>query len=170
MPSLSIAASMAAWMLNALISIMDAGVNLVDGIPYGLVDGIYIDIWMAAMTGMIICSVSVFLIGRKRAFLIIALITILAFSGYRLYSTCRKETQQGFVVYSVNGHSAYDIIEGREHIFMTDSLLLQSEGKLDYSIRPYWLERGLEEPKILLLTDTDQHPMGNGKSKMGNGK
>ena len=169
MPSLSIAASAAAWMLNTLISFMDAGVHLVDGIPYGLVEGIYIDIWMAAMTGMIICCIAVFFIAKRRQYLFAGLFLILTFSVYRLISSYDQQKQHLFVVYSVSGHSAYGIIEGREHIFMTDSLLLQSEGKLDYSIRPHWLERGLDEPEILLLPNTDKHPGGYGIWNMEKG-
>ncbi len=151
MPSLSMAAAAAAWALNTLIGIMDAGVRLVEEIPYGLAGGIYIDIWMAMMIGMIICCLSAFLIGKYRFFLLAGLFFILIFSGYRLADNYFKQVQQVFVVYSVNGHSACDIIQGKTHLFMADSLLLMSESKLAYSIWPHWLERGLDEPEIVVL-------------------
>ncbi len=154
MPASSIAAEAASWIFLKLIGIMDAGVSLVDRIPYGMLEGIYTDLPMAILIGLIICCFSAFLIGKQKLFLIAGLMSVMVFSAYRLNSNYLRQGQKIFIVYSIRGHSAYDIIQGSSHTFMADSSILASEGKLDYSIKPFWLEKGLDAPQICLLPDT----------------
>ncbi len=160
MPSFSIPATSAAWFLNKLIMIMDAGVSFIEKIPYGMAEGVFIDIPEAIMISLIICCIALFLIGRHKIGLFFFLMLLLLFSLYRLEDQYHHQQQQIFVVYSVNGHSAYNTIQGHSHIFFADSALLASEAKLDYSINPYWLEKGLNKPDIKLLSVPDPKEYG----------
>ncbi len=152
MPVFTVAAEVATYLFKLLISIMDAGVSMVDRIPYGMAEGIFIDIPMAIMIALIICFISAFLIGRQKLYLLAGLLLIFAFSCYRLSLQYKRQHQKIFIVYAVNGHSAYDVISGTSHTFIADSLLLALDGKIDYSIKPYWLEKGLDNPEINTLS------------------
>jgi competence protein ComEC len=157
MPAGTAAASAAAWVLNRLLGLMDGGVAFVESLPGGLIEDIYTDLTMALMIALILAGFSAYLLRRNNVLLITTLFVVLAFSVYRLQDNYMKERQTAFIVYAVKGHSACDIIEGRRHIFMADSLLLTSRQKIDYSVRPAWLERGLSDPDILLIPVSTAH-------------
>lgn len=150
-PSLSYAADGAAWMLNMMIGIMDKGVSFVEEMPHAAVTDINIDLPLTLLIFLLTISTSLFFMKKAKAYLLISLMIVLLFSSYRLYLNYRHEKQYEFVVYSVNGHSAYDVIVGRQHIFMADSVLLSDNAKINYSIKPNWLDMGLDKPDVEVL-------------------
>jgi competence protein ComEC len=147
MPSHSVAADAAAWLLGNLIHIMDAGVTLVEDIPYGLVKDMYVDLPMALMIALGIICVSAYFILKNKSYLFYTLLLGLFFSSYRTLRSYDILKQEAFIVYSVIGHSAYDCINGDAHVFYADSLLLSSPSKIEYSIATNWLRRGLDPPQ-----------------------
>ncbi len=151
LPSLCYASAAAAWVLGTLLRLMDMGVSFVEGLPHSVMKDIFIDAVMVWLIYLIIISFAIFLIRKNTKILITGMAILLLFSGYRLFIHHKHAEQRMFIVYAVNKHSAYDIIDGTQHIFMTDSALLSDEGSLNYSIRPHWLQKGLAEDKIRIL-------------------
>jgi competence protein ComEC len=151
LPSLSYASAVAAWVLGTLLRLMDIGVSFVEGLPHSVIKDIFMDRMMAWLIYLIIISLSIFLIRKNTRMLITGMAILLLFSGYRLFILYKHTEQRMFVVYAVNKHSAYDIIDGTQHVFMTDSAFLSDEGSLNYSIRPHWLKQDLVENKICIL-------------------
>jgi hypothetical protein len=88
---------------------------------------------------------------RSGKYLIAGLFVLLLLSAYRFRSNYKIRQQKQLIVYSVPGFSAYAVINGRDHLFYVDSALLYDEGKMNYSIRPHWLDCGLKEPEIVFL-------------------
>jgi len=164
------AAKAFAYLLNTLISLMDTGVNAVESIPYGVAENIMTDLPMAIMIALIICCTSVFLMGKHKSYLIMSIFLVCCFSSYRLLRNYQARNQKIFAVYSVNGHSAYDIIQGTSHTFIADSALMASVDKINYSIRPHWQEKGLHDPTIILLPEDDKDAMDYGICKMVKGQ
>jgi len=162
LPTSSIAGIFIARTFKLLLHIMDSGVNMVERIPYGLAEGIFVDLPMAIMISLMIFFFSVFLMNRRKWFLLTGLLILLSFSLYRLNAAYSVQKQEHFIVYSVRGHSAYDCIRGSQHHFYADSLLLASHGKISYSISPSWLVKGLEDP----IVDTISKQMINAKCDM----
>jgi len=169
LPTSGVATHIAVWLFEGLVSFMDSGVNLVNRIPFGTISGIMIDLPMALMISLVICFTSAYLLLRNKACLFCTLIVILMFSGYKLSRHFVQHQQELFVVHAVNGHSAYGLIHGTSHLFMADSLLLASDGKLEYSIYPFWLEKGLKEAKVTILPTLSGSKMKHGTCKMING-
>ncbi len=148
MPAASLPADGAAFLLSKLVWIMDTGVGFVESLPGGLLGGIRFDLFMALMlTGMIVFFAA-FLISRLRAYFFMGLFLLLGFSLYRGADKLRLSRQEELLVYAVNGHTAVGIVQGRKLSFIADSALLASPGKLEYSIKPHWLGRGLRELRI----------------------
>ena len=113
---------------------------------------------------------SLFFIKRTNIYLFMGLTLALLFACYRSYIHYGIEKQQHFIVYTVEGHSAYDIIQGRAHTFVIDSGLYANDSKINYSIKPNWLSQGLGEPDIILLASKETTNMAYGTCKMLNGK
>ena len=152
LPSLSLAASAASWLLNLLISVMDTGVTLVEALPSAAMTEIHFDLFMTIASYLLIIFFSFFLIRKHSALLFAALTIALIISCHRLLLSLEQTKQNLFIVYCVNGHSAYDIIHGNEHVFVADSSILVNEGKIDYSIKPNWQDLALEPATIQLLS------------------
>ena len=166
LPAPSLVSLFTARIFKSLIYIMDAGVKMVESIPYGMAEDIYIDLPMAIFIGAVICCISTYLISKGKAFLFLGLFSILCFSSYRGYTGYLNRVQQAFIVYSVRGHSAYDVIQGNTHHFYADSTLLNSPDKIDYSNRPNWQAKRLIPESI----DTILHQMEHVKWTMPNGQ
>jgi competence protein ComEC len=146
LPSHTVIIEAASYLLNLLVTLMDAGVGFVEHIPYGMLEGIYINLAMAVLLALFIGMISVALVARKKQALIMGLVVLLTFSLYRTRHHYHALLQEVFVVYAVRGHSAYDVIQGTDHIFYADSTLHASPGKIDYSIAPNWLTLNLNNP------------------------
>jgi competence protein ComEC len=146
LPSQTTAAQASSWLLDMLVTIMDRGVEFVEHIPYGMMENLYFDLNMSILLAIIIGLLAYTFNEKQKGALIFALLVVLAFSAYRLNLSFKTLHQQEFIVYSIHGHSAYDVIQGEEHTFYADSLLLASPGKIDYSIAPNWLSLNLKEP------------------------
>lgn len=156
MPSLPYITGTAAMLLDSLILLMDYGISFIEALPYGVIRNISIDMVMLSGLYLIIISLALFFMRKKNTFFILALSLIFLFSCYRAAMNYRREIQQQFIVYQVNGHSAYDVVRGRQHCFYADSLLLQTEAKINYSIRPNWLNIGLDSAEVIQLPSLDE--------------
>lgn len=163
LPSLPYVTGAAATLLDSLILLMDYGISFIEALPYGVIRNISIDMVMLSGLYLIMISLALFFMRKKNASFILALMLIFLFSCYRASRNYRREIQQHFIVYQVNGHSAYDVVRGRQHCFYADSILLQSEAKIDYSIRPNWLNMGLDPPKVTQLPALDEHRRNPGE-------
>jgi len=145
---LSMVSAWVAMAFRFLLHTMDTGVNLVESIPYGMLENIVIDLPAAILLALLICCISALLISKKNIFLILGSMCLLLLSLERLQTKYANLTQRSFVVYSVRGHSAYDCIDGTTHHFYADPALFLAPGKISYSIEPHWLARGLKNSFI----------------------
>lgn len=156
-PSMTWASEASAWLLKTLLFFLDRGVTFVEGLPGAAISGINVDANMALILFLMIALLSAYLVFRQKTALMLGLTAMLAFSGYRLARHHRLLLQELVLVYSISGHTACDIIKGRSHTFIADSVLLFSPGKMDYSIRPFWMERGLDDPDTVVLGMRERH-------------
>ncbi|MDT8394308.1 MAG: ComEC/Rec2 family competence protein [Bacteroidales bacterium] len=163
LPSLPYVTGAAATLLDSLILLMDYGISFIEALPYGVIRNISIDLVMLGGLYLIMISLALYFMRKRNTFFILGMVLIFLFSCYRTVRNYRREMQQHFFVYQVNGHSAYDVVRGRQHCFYADSILLQSEAKIEYSIRPNWLEMGLGPPRVIQMPALDeqkQYPGG----------
>lgn len=150
-PAQTLASSAATWILGKLLMLLDKGVTMVESLPGSAIREIHFDGPMALLLACTIIFMGVFFLRKGSWALIPGLLTILALSGYRMLTHYDSLQQQVLVIYSVNGHTAADIINGRDHIFIADSALLGSPEKTAYSISPYWLKERLKDCDTMAL-------------------
>jgi len=169
LPSMSQLAMLAAWLLKKLIQVMEMGVSFVEKLPCAIITDISIDVPTLMMLYLITILFCLYFLHKTGGNLLAGLFFVLLLSSYHLYSNHRIEWQRKFVVYSVSGYSAYDLIDGRDHIFHVDSVLLNDAGKMNYSIKPHWLECGLREPMTEQLPSLSSSNIDTGTWKIENG-
>jgi competence protein ComEC len=146
----------AACLLRMFITVMDHSINLVESLPFAVIQDISIDRVMLYLLYLILIFLFSYLILKKKGLLFAGLIFTLIFSFYRLAQDRKLDKQKHLIIYSINGHSSYDVILGRKHFFYADSNLMESHSKINYSIKPNWLKLGLSEPSLFVLPAPDK--------------
>lgn len=155
-PSVNAISLFTARVLKVLLQQMDAGIAWIEALPMAVVRGAAIDLPVALLSYAVIIFLGLFLVRKARPSLIAGLFCLLILSGYRLYLAASWKMQNEFIVYSVRGHSAYDVVKGKGHIFYADSALLANPGRVGYSILPNWDDMGLDPPDTFELKPEQQ--------------
>jgi hypothetical protein len=57
----------------------------------------------------------------------------------------RYQDQRRMAIYSINGFSTCDIIEGKTHLFVADSALLQNDSKIRFHLLNDWWKHGITQ-------------------------
>ena len=141
-----------AKLLAGLVYIMDRGISFAEGMPYAVWPDIRLDLAGMLILYVLIIGFMGFLMLRQKVFLFMGLSMVLVFSAYRLYLSYLQMNQNLFVVYAIRGHTAIDIIKNRDHIFFADSALMtEQQSLMEYSVEPFWLEKGLNKPEKIPL-------------------
>lgn len=126
------------WFLNY-------GVFKMEALPFALIDNVYITTFQCwLIMGAIICMVFMFEL-RKIQFFTAAASFIVVFSVFQWIHYSESISQKKFIVYQVNGHSAWDVMHNGQVYFFTDSVLRNDRDKLRFHIRPNRLRSGVGE-------------------------
>ena len=127
---------LAIWFVNQTVL-------LVDRIPYAVTNGISITVietWLI----YVMIFFGLFYLMQKRAimlqgFLVISILLVIL----QIKENLQINKQQRMVVYNINNHSAIDLVNGRENIFISDTILSQDKNALRFHIRQHWWKNGL---------------------------
>lgn len=126
--------------LEMIIDAFHHLIRVIEHLPLVKIEGA-IDIGDMILLYLILISALVFLVGKYKTGLIYTLVFTLVALVTFTFSDLQQINQQEIIVYNVKGHAAYDLIDGREHIFMQEPALSPQE--IDYHIKPNWLHKGL---------------------------
>ncbi len=126
----------AIWFVNQTVL-------LVDRIPYAVTNGISITVLETWLIYVMIFF-GLFYLMQKRAimlqgFLLISILLVVL----QIQENLKINKQQRMVVYNINNHSAIDLVNGRENIFISDTILDQDKNALRFHIRQHWWKNGL---------------------------
>jgi competence protein ComEC len=139
---LAIVVKKAVWFLNS-------SVFFIEQLPHALTQGIAHTVFDTWVLYFIIFSLFLSVLMKCKKQLSVGLAMILIFT----VSTAAKKTEsfnrQKIVVFNVNGIKAYNFINGNEHVFLADSVLVADEDKMIFHIRKYWDNEGLKNPTII---------------------
>jgi competence protein ComEC len=133
------------FLLEWAIWFLNMGVLKMEALPFSLIDNVYIttaQCWL--LMGAILCMVFLFEL-RKMSFFIAAAVYIVVFVSFQWIHFTDNIHQKKLTVYSVAGHSAWDIIENGHVYFFTDSVLQNDRDKIRFHIRPNRLRSGVGE-------------------------
>ena len=127
--------------LSGLIFMLNYIVGMVKFLPVSGIENIYTSLPMV-ITIYLLIIFTFLLINNKKIHLIIPLcLSIITITILMTYYSFNVLTQKKVVIYSINKHSVFEFIDGRNQVIMADSLLLNDKGKYDYQIknsRPQW--------------------------------
>lgn len=126
-------------------------VSWVEQLPYALLDMIALSEGEGWMLLLCLLFLIRFAQTAQKIPLQLALAFFLLLFSYRLYLGWVQSKQKQIIVYSVNGHSAIDFINGHRNILLADTLFLQNENKQRFHIKNNWIQSGIKTPRIIGL-------------------
>jgi len=129
-------ATVVGYLLDISIKILNGSVFLVEDLPYSLINGVYFTTLQCWLLIGFIFSVIFLLEKRSFHFAIGAVLIGILFSLQSWMHFNEEVNAKRLVVYQVPGHSAIDLIENGQSLFLADSALMINDERIRFHIRP----------------------------------
>jgi competence protein ComEC len=130
-------------LLNFVIHLMNASVEVVESLPFSLLEDVYITTsqsWM--IMGIIICFIEMW-INRDYRYLAGVLLLAIVLSATQWLHFRDMVEGRRLTVYNVNGHSAIDFMDTGKAYYIIDSSLVNNADRMRFHIRPNRLLHGI---------------------------
>ncbi|MBO6023918.1 MAG: ComEC/Rec2 family competence protein [Bacteroidales bacterium] len=138
------------YLVWGAVYVMNWVVAKIEGIPYSIVKGLYVnDFEFAMLLLALLLLMLTFMLRKRRLFIAMmtAVLVVVASVTIRLYSSGQ---QQGMTAFSLRNHTAIDFVRGGEHVLLADSALMADESTIDYSLKGAWSKRHLSHhPQVV---------------------
>jgi len=138
-------ATVVGYLLDISIKILNGSVFLVEDLPYSLINNVYLTTFQCWLFIGIIFAV-IFLLEKKSfSFAICFVLLGILFSFQSWLHFYEEVNTKQLIVYKIPGHSAIDLIENGQSVFLADSALRTNEERIRFHIRPNRLFCGVSE-------------------------
>jgi len=146
-----IIAAYIAKLLSLTTKALNFFVLYIENLPYSLTENISITVWETFILYFLIILITSYLLYKNVRYLQLSLISIILLLCLNINHKFNTITQKIFVVYNINGNSAYNFITGTDNILFSDVSKENKESKLEKQIKGNWLNLGLENEKFIDL-------------------
>lgn len=123
------------WILSGMIYLLNIVVSMVKHLPLSGIDNIYTSLPMIALLYLTIILTFTMFVKKKLNLLIVNILLVAIIMGLNTYYKYSILSQKRIVIYSINKHSAWDFIDGKRHVLLTDSLLSKDKEKANYHLK-----------------------------------
>jgi len=150
---LGIPAGLLIKVLTFLVKSMNSISIGIESLPFSVSNNLYINTLQLVLLYFIIISLLVFFFQSKNyKHLFQALVGIIVFTGFNLFSDIQSNKQQELIIYNINKATAINIIDGKYNILFAnlDSI---SNDKIKYTAQNNLLKKGLNEEKYINLSN-----------------
>jgi competence protein ComEC len=133
------------WLLNQVVF-------LTEKIPGSLLTGIdYNTFEIILLYGITIFTVLLFYT-RKFWYGILAVVCLGIISLNTLQQSYTQKSQKQLAVFSINKFPVLDLIDGQQHIFVSDSALLHNEPSWGFNLKNHWYNKGVQVKRAAFVT------------------
>ncbi len=152
-------------LLSWLIWLMNAYIERMEALPFSLWDGLQLNIPQVILLFVFITAISFWLLEKKKAGFITALITLLSFFMLRTVSFLIADKQQKIIVYNVPQQRAIDFVNGRNFFFAGDTNLLNNDFARNFHLKPSRIMQRIESASSLnnLMNDKNYYSFASKK-------
>jgi competence protein ComEC len=130
------------WLLNELISLVNASIAWISGLPCSRLSGLWIDGWVVGLWYALIFALVLAFYRRRGKYWLPVLGLLLLLLVYRAVRRWSAVVQRQVVIYAVPGHSLIDLFDGAGAITLADSLL--DEQQEAYAAEKFRLYRSIK--------------------------
>ena len=118
------------------IAVLNKFILNIDALPFAVWESIQISILQAIILFVSIIGFSYWLIEKKSKAMLIGLLFLMCFIGFRSIDLINRNHQQKIIVYNVPKHTAIDLVDGRKLFFIGDSILKEDGFLRNFHIKP----------------------------------
>lgn len=150
-PWLNIALGKVVWVS---IHLMNESVSWIEGLPFSLVKGLYMDDFQFALSLILLALLLLFVNLKKKRMMMELLVVSAIFALSLAWRSQRLSQQSQFLVYSVRNHTAINVVDGFDNVLFCDDGLLTERSSIDYSLKSHWARDQLSmNPICYTLTE-----------------
>lgn len=133
---LSPVAKLTGFVLHHLIRWMNDYIEGLDALPFAVWNGLSVNVVQTILLTLFCTGGCYWLMEKERRFAWTALSSFALFMIIRAASFAKAEGQKKLVVYNVPKHTAVDLINGRQYVFVGDTALLYDEALRNFHLQP----------------------------------
>lgn len=134
-----------AVVLAKMVSVLIVIVRFVAAMPFSAVYDLYFPWFKVMLILALLIWVYYLFVHKNLNMLTPALATLVLLLGIQTYRQLQLQRQEKFIVYSLRHHTAIDLISGKKHTLLVDSLAMAGLAELDYSLKNSRIAMGLTE-------------------------
>lgn len=150
-PWLNMALGKSVW---ASIHLMNGSVSWIEGLPFSLVKGLYMNDFQFVLSIMLLLLLLLFVNLKKKRMMMELLVVSAVFAFSLAWRSQRLSQQSQFLVYSVRNHTAFNVVDGTDNVLLCDEGLLAESSLIDYSLKGHWARDQLSmNPVCYTLTE-----------------
>jgi competence protein ComEC len=138
------------WLLSGMIYVLNYVVGMVKYLPLSGIDYIYTSFPMIIVLYLLMLFIFIMLRKKIPAMLFPVIVVIGMIIGLVTHQQYNVLTQKKVIIYSINKHSAWDFIDGKQHVLIADSSLVNETSKLDYHLKNSRTQWGIDNNSHLL--------------------
>lgn len=146
----SIVSKFASVVLVFIMKLLNNSVATIESFPFSVTQGIYINTLETICIYLIIIfgGILFFLKNKKvlKPAIIILFVLLVSISFRSVYHSFQRKV----IFYNVNKSTAVDFIDGNNHLFITDTVLVKDKKSISMSVENNWLLSGLRNPAVYL--------------------
>ncbi len=132
--SFSLVGSAIGSCLEWTIKVLNGSVLWVEGLPYSLINNVYIATFQSWLLLGIIIFITLLIVHKNYTFLLFAFSCALAFALFQWKHFYEDVKQDQFVVYQIPNHTAFEFMSNGNSYFFADSLLINDKDKIHFHI------------------------------------
>ncbi len=142
-----------AVVLAKMVGVLIVIVRFIASMPFSAVYDLYFPWFKVVLIFALLVWCYYLFIHKELHMLIPALATIVLLLTMYTFRQVRLLRQEKFIIYSLRHHTAIDLISGKKHLLLVDSLALVRPSGLDYSLKNSRITMGLPENSHPLSQD-----------------
>jgi competence protein ComEC len=143
-----------------LLYLLNAIIQWIERLPMSTLQGLYLNRTETLLLYIIISLILLMMHNNTRRFIMpTMLVMLMLFSSFG-NRTYENNKALKLVIYSVPNHSVYSFIQGKEHVLLADSTLMQNEFIIGFNLKGHWTRAGLSHNPYRFGMDEDvsNHP------------
>ncbi|MFA4853544.1 MAG: ComEC/Rec2 family competence protein, partial [Bacteroidales bacterium] len=140
-------AELFAKLLVYMVYGLNESIRFIEGMPYSAIKGIQISPMETILLYLGMIFLIYYFINKRSLFLKLVFILAIIFSLSVAVKSYYSARQKNIIFYSIKKTSAMDLIDGREHVLISDSALIQSPKDIAMHIQNNWCGMHLKKPE-----------------------
>ncbi|MDJ1497561.1 ComEC/Rec2 family competence protein [Cytophagaceae bacterium DM2B3-1] len=143
------------FLLKWLTWLMNQIAFWTEHIPGALMHGSYLELWELGVIYILLFLVLWFLyIPKLRVWSVICVLMLCLITS-QLYNNINYAKQHFLAVYVIPGHSALDVVDHHQHVFVADSALSQNKSQISYHLQNHWTRRQILDVRSMIFSNVD---------------